>query len=92
MRDHQLMAAHSHEEIESELDLEFAIRALDKGYRRGEWTFYAAAAVVPLLAPFIAIVWLAQNRVGPGLAVLLTGWVASSIWFGMLIVIGIANP
>jgi hypothetical protein len=85
------MAGHSREQIDSELDVEFAIRALDRAYRPGEWTFYAAAAVLPVIAPFIAIVWLAKDRVGPGLAVLLTGWVAASIWLAILVALGVAN-
>lgn len=77
--------------IDGELDLEEAVRALDKGYRPGEWTFYAATAVLPFFAPFIAIFWLAKNRVGPGLAILLTGWVATALWFLVAALVGIAN-
>jgi hypothetical protein len=39
----------------------------------------------------IAIWWLAHDRIGPGLAILLTGWVAASLWVAVLIVLGIAN-
>ena len=38
-----------------------------------------------------AIAWLAKNRLGPGLAILLTGWVASAVWFLIAALVGIAN-
>lgn len=76
--------------IDSELDAEFALHG-ELGYRTGDWMFYAATAVLPLFAPFIAIVWLAKGRIGPGLAVLLTGWVAASVWALVLFAVGIAS-
>jgi hypothetical protein len=85
-----MITAEESRRIDQELDAEFTARR-DPGYRPGEWLFYAAAAVLPLFAPLIAIVWLAKNRVGPGLAVLLTGWVAASLWAVLLILFGVAT-
>lgn len=56
-----------------------------------DWFWYGLSIILPFVAPFIAIWWLAHDRIGPGLAVLLTGWVATGIWFAALVLLGAAS-
>lgn len=56
-----------------------------------DWFWYGLAIILPFVAPLIAIWWLAHDRVGPGLAVLLTGWVSASLWFAALLAFGLST-
>lgn len=61
------------------------------GTKDFDWFWYGLAIVLPITAVFIAIRWFAIDRIGPGLAVLLTGWVAASVWVAVLFAAGVAN-
>lgn len=56
-----------------------------------DWFWYGLTMILPFLGVFVAIWWLAHDRVGPGLAVLLTAWVSASAWFLVLVLAGIAS-
>jgi hypothetical protein len=56
-----------------------------------DWFWYGLTLIIPLAGPFVAIWWLAHDRVGPGLAVLLTAWVSAALWFLILFAVGLAN-
>lgn len=52
---------------------------------------YLVAVLVPIVGVILGIIALAKNKVGPGLALVLTAWVAMAVWATLIIAVSFGS-
>jgi|1185.fasta_scaffold581629_1 hypothetical protein len=52
---------------------------------------YLVAVLVPIVGVILGIIALAKNKVGPGLALVLTAWVAMAVWATLIMAVSFGS-